>query len=94
MTIGKAFKWLWLRQADNSAAYHLLENESDQIEKGEDAETANCDLKPNALSDTALEKEKSSWRWLRMLQALLPSFLHTSASQVEPKTLRPTAWLG
>ncbi|KAJ8109802.1 hypothetical protein ONZ43_g6034 [Nemania bipapillata] len=95
MPINQIFKRLWLRQEDDSAGYHLLGGESDHIEKGEDEETVASDIEFNALPiDTKTFRKKIIfWTWLRVLNVLLPSFLHTSTPKAEQKILRPTAWL-
>ncbi|KAJ8132580.1 hypothetical protein O1611_g1048 [Lasiodiplodia mahajangana] len=95
MAISKVFKKFQLRQADDPTTYHLLENELDDIEKGEDVGTAAARLKHNVPSATknTFKKRVFCWRWPRILGIFLPSFLHISAVKGKPKNPRPTAWL-
>jgi uncharacterized protein YceH (UPF0502 family) len=89
-----------LRQVDSSSSYyHLLGNEPDSLEKGEETETTISDIEHSELSADAdaTRHRIVAFRWLlRRLKTLLPSFLHPplAAAQAEPKRLRPTAWLG
>ncbi|RWA12540.1 hypothetical protein EKO27_g2550 [Xylaria grammica] len=95
MKISQVFERLRLREADSSASYHLLENETDRLEQEKYAETSYFDPRTNVPSTGISISRKRSrfWLWLRALRALVPSFLQPSTGQVEPKKQRPTAWI-
>ncbi|KAI0506882.1 acyltransferase family-domain-containing protein [Xylaria bambusicola] len=88
---------LWTRKADGVAGYHLLENEEDFFEKGEQQEVGGSLLASEAHVPSANhqthKRQVSSLRWPRMLKILLPSFLCSLTSAIEVKKQRPTAWL-
>lgn len=92
MTFFQIYKEIRLRQA---AAYHLLGNETDDIEKGEDEATSVSDLEPGGrYAETDTSKQRECWQPLRTLSFLLPSFLQQPTTPVKQAKLRPTAWLG
>ncbi|KAJ2983392.1 hypothetical protein NUW58_g6254 [Xylaria curta] len=95
MAISRLFERLRLRGADSSTSYHLLGDESDQFEKGEDTETRSPSLEPHVLS--TISSTPKNWiftfPWLRIVKVFLPSFLHRLPAQAESRPLRPTAWL-
>ncbi|KAI1170195.1 acyltransferase family-domain-containing protein [Nemania sp. FL0916] len=95
MSIFARLARLSLRQGNSLAGYHLVRNESDHLEKGDDVETSVSDPEPSVVSsDRDLHKRHDlSWRCFRTLSALLPSFLYTRSAQTERLRLRPTAWL-
>ncbi|KAI3332676.1 acyltransferase family-domain-containing protein [Ustulina deusta] len=94
MKISEIFPQLRPRSADISANYHLLENETDYLEK-EDAESPVVPLESRVPSARKIAHRRriSFLRWLRMLGVLVPSFLHPWTAQARPKKQRPTAWL-
>ncbi|KAK5633100.1 hypothetical protein RRF57_008814 [Xylaria bambusicola] len=93
------FQQLWTRKPDDTAGYRLLENEEDFFEKVEQEEVGGSLLPfeshvPSAGPQTHKRRQVSFFRWLQMLKVLLPSFLCSSASHIEVKKQKPTAWLG
>ncbi|KAI3318409.1 acyltransferase family-domain-containing protein [Xylariaceae sp. AK1471] len=95
MTVFQVFEQLRLRKTDSLASYHLLGNESDHLEKGDETETSIFHVEINDLSadENRPQKRIVAFRWLRKLRILLPSFLQPPAAQGELRRLRPTAWL-
>ncbi|KAI1298844.1 acyltransferase family-domain-containing protein [Xylaria venustula] len=80
--------------ADSSSNYHLLENETENLEKEEDDDISISSLDP--LSPTYENTHRNQiliLRWLRMLRVLIPSFVCPLSTQAEPEKQRPTAWL-
>ncbi|KAI8629148.1 acyltransferase family-domain-containing protein [Xylariaceae sp. FL1651] len=88
-------KQLRLRRTDTSAGYYLLEDEPDQLEKGEVTEGSVSDVESTDLSTSSdiPRKRTVALRWARKLRILLPSFLLALDTQAESKRLRATAWL-
>ncbi|KAI1425351.1 acyltransferase family-domain-containing protein [Xylaria sp. FL1777] len=95
MKIYQIFQQLRLRKADGSANYHLLENETDYLEKEEDPGSSDFSFNydESSTSKNECRKQTSFLEWLRILKVLLPSFLQTSVTQVELKRQGPTSWL-
>ncbi|KAI1740674.1 acyltransferase family-domain-containing protein [Xylaria scruposa] len=83
---------LRLRIADESVTYPLLGSISNYPHGEEPKETFVSDLEPDRISATP-NRRNYACRWLQTMKALLPSFLHTFASEAEPNERRPTAWL-
>ncbi|KAI0967723.1 acyltransferase family-domain-containing protein [Xylaria arbuscula] len=80
--------------ADSLSNYHLLENETEDLEKEEDEESAILSLDPfSSTNENTHRKRISILRWLRLFKMLIPSFLCPLSTQVESEKQRPTAWL-
>ncbi|KAI1752481.1 acyltransferase family-domain-containing protein [Xylaria castorea] len=89
------YEQLRLRIVDESVTYHRLKNKSNHFNKEEETENSVSYLESYRISVHAATSKRRNfaYRWLQVLKVFLPSFLHTSAAEVEPNERRPTAWL-